>query len=105
MNKLLLFPLLLFSFLTPGRADAQVTRERPLMTKNLPNVPSKEGLIETVVLSPGEVVPAHRHNANVFAYVLEGGSFLNFRGVNPRPFTPAKSFTNCPPMYTSGVAT
>jgi quercetin dioxygenase-like cupin family protein len=42
------------------------------MTRVLPDVPGREGLIETVVLAPGEVLPAHRHNADVFAYVLEG---------------------------------
>lgn len=42
------------------------------MTKVLPDMSGEEGLIETVVLSPGEVVPAHRHNADVFVYVLEG---------------------------------
>ena len=47
-------------------------KETSLMTKTLPDVPGKEGLIETVLLSPGEVVPAHQHNADVFAYVLDG---------------------------------
>jgi quercetin dioxygenase-like cupin family protein len=42
-------------------ADAEVAKQTPLMTKDLPDVPGKEGLIERVVLSPGEVVPPHRH--------------------------------------------
>ena len=73
MNKMMLvFLLLPFPLLTSSSVHAQVANETPLMTKDLPDVPGKEGLIETVVLGPGEVVPSHRHNADVFAYVLEG---------------------------------
>ena len=39
------------------------------MRAELPDLPGEEGLVETVMFSPGEVVPAHRHNADVFAYV------------------------------------
>jgi len=73
MNKMMLvFLLLPFPLLASSSVHAQVANETPLMTKDLPDVPGKEGLIETVVLAPGEVVPSHRHNADVFAYVLEG---------------------------------
>ena len=67
-----LFPPLLPLFFPSGSVDAQIAKEKPLMTKVLPDISGEEGLIETVVLFPGEVVPAHRHNADVFAYVLEG---------------------------------
>src|SRR5215470_14285371 len=77
MNKILSCPWLLFRLLglvllASCSADAQVAKETPLLTRALPDVPGREVLIETVVLTPGEVVPAHRHNADVFAYVLEG---------------------------------
>jgi CobW/HypB/UreG, nucleotide-binding domain len=68
---LLLCPLLLFPLLASG-ADTHVAKETTLITRELPDVPGKEGLIETVVLTPDEVVPAHRHDADVFAYVLQG---------------------------------
>jgi quercetin dioxygenase-like cupin family protein len=85
MNKtlvflLLQFPCLLFPLLAYSSTDAQVAKEMPLMTKGLPDVTGKEGLIETVVLSPGEVVPEHRHNADVFAYVLEGSIITRLKG-------------------------
>jgi len=51
-----------------------------LLTKTLPDVPGKECLIETVLLSPGEVVPAHQHNADVFAYVLDGSIINQLKG-------------------------
>ena len=50
------------------------------MTKVLPDISGEEGLIETVILSPGEIVPAHRHNADVFAYVLEGSIVTQLEG-------------------------
>jgi quercetin dioxygenase-like cupin family protein len=88
MNKilvalLLLFPLLRFPCRSSGSAGAQVAKERPLMTKDLPDIPGKEGLIETVLLSPGEVVPAHRHGADVFAYVLKGSVITQVKGSKP----------------------
>jgi hypothetical protein len=57
MNKLVLFLLLAFSsVLAFGSVLAlpvgKVTR---LMTKNLPDVPGKEGMVETVDFAPGEV--------------------------------------------------
>ena len=72
--------ILLFLLLAGSTANSQVAKETPLMTKNLPDVPGKEVLIETVVLSPGEAVPAHRHNADVFAYVLEGSIITQLKG-------------------------
>ncbi len=85
MNKILafpwlLFPLLVFALLAFRSADAQVAKETPLMTRALADVPGREGLVERVVLAPGEVVPAHRHNADVFAYVLEGSIITRVEG-------------------------
>jgi len=68
----LLCPVLVVALLMPRSADGQVAKETPLIIRVLPDVPGREVLIETVVLAPGEVIPAHRHNADVFAYVLKG---------------------------------
>ena len=110
MNKRLLFPLLVFPLLVcvllmfpwvifPSRAsrvDAQIAKETPLMSTNLPDVPGKEGLIETVVLAPGEVVPAHRHNADVFAYVLEGSVITQLKGGKPHTVRAGEVFYESP---------
>jgi quercetin dioxygenase-like cupin family protein len=84
MKKMLVFAFSLLPPLLPffpsGSADAQIAKEKPLMTKVLPDISGQEGLIETVVLSPGEVVPSHRHNADVFAYVLEGSIVTQLEG-------------------------
>ena len=66
------------------------------MTKVLPDISGKEGLIETVVLSPGEVVPAHRHNADVFAYVLEGSIVTQLEGHKPQTVHAGEVFYESP---------
>ena len=85
MNKILEFPwplcpLLVVILLAPRSADAQVAKETPLMTRALTDVPGREVLVETVILAPGEVAAAHRHNADVFAYVLEGSITTQVEG-------------------------
>src|SRR5262249_21757967 len=75
MNKILalpwpLFPLLVVILLAPRSADAQVAKETPLMTRALTGVPGREVFVETVILAPGEVAAAHRHNADVFVCVM-----------------------------------
>ena len=54
---------------TLGPKEAKVT---PLFSKDLPDVPGKEGLMITVEYPPGASEPIHRHNADAFVYVLEG---------------------------------
>src|SRR5436309_1635971 len=106
--KILLFLLLAFSstnVLTDGGANSHFAKQTPLITKDLPDVPGKEGLIETVVLSPGEVVPAHRHNADVFAYVLKGSVVTQSKGGKSQKVHAGEVFTNRARMYTSRVAT
>jgi len=101
MNKIwafpwLLFPLLVFALLASLPADAQVARETPLMTRALSDVPGREVLIETVVLAPGEVVPAHRHNADVFAYVLEGSIITRVEGGESQAVHAGEVFSESP---------
>ena len=76
----LLCPLLVFALFTSRNAEAQVAKETPLMTRALTDVPGREVLVETVILAPGEVAAAHRHNAEVFAYVLEGSIITQVEG-------------------------
>ena len=66
------------------------------MTKRLPDISGEEGLIETVVLSPGEVVPAHRHNAGVFAYVLEGSIVTQLEGHKSQTVHTGEAFYESP---------
>ena len=97
--KILSFLLLVLgttNVFTGSSANSQVARETPLMTKDLPVVPGKEGLIERVVLSPGEIVPPHRHNADVFAYVLEGTVITQVKDGNPQTVHAGEVFYESP---------
>ena len=48
---------------------AKVTQ---LLSKDLTNLPGKEGVMITVEYPPGHSDQVHRHNAYAFVYVLEG---------------------------------
>ena len=73
--------------------DAQVT---PLMSKDLPEFPGKEGLMITVVYPPGSSDPIHRHNAHAFVYVLEGTVVMQVKGGKEITLTPGQSFYEGP---------
>jgi quercetin dioxygenase-like cupin family protein len=55
-----------------------------LMTKDLPDVPGKEGMVEIVDFAPGEASQVHRHNADLFVYVLEGSIVTKLKGGSPQ---------------------
>jgi len=98
MNRILMFTLLLLPFSTSANADTQVAKakETPLMSKSLPDVPGKEAVVVKVDLSPGEVVPAHRHDADVFAYVLEGSMITQLAGGKPQTVHAGETFYESP---------
>ena|SRR6476660_1108716 len=73
--------------------DAKVTQ---LMSKDLPNLPGKEGLMITVEYPPGSSDPIHRHNANAFVYVLEGTIVMQVRGGKEVTLTPGQTFYEGP---------
>jgi quercetin dioxygenase-like cupin family protein len=67
-----------------GVADAGTGKARTLMTKDLPDFPGKEGMVEMVDFAPGEVSQPHRHNADLFVYVLEGSVVTQVKGDSPK---------------------
>ncbi|MDL2397850.1 cupin domain-containing protein [Rhizobium mayense] len=68
----------LFGTLSVAADDtAHVT---PLMQKDLPNYPGKEGLMISVEYGPGGSSPIHKHEANAFVYVLEGAVVMQVKG-------------------------
>ena len=77
-------------------ANVQAGKPRSLMTKDLPDVPGKEGMIETVDFAPGEVSQSHRHNADVFVYVLEGSIITQLKGGKPRTVNTGDVFYESP---------
>jgi quercetin dioxygenase-like cupin family protein len=89
-------------WLMSGAEAAQVQPEAPganvtqLMSKNLPDVPGKEGLMITVQYPPGGSDRIHRHNADVFVYVLEGSIVVQLRGGEETTLTPGQTFYEGP---------
>jgi quercetin dioxygenase-like cupin family protein len=75
---------------------AQEAKVTELMSKDLTNLPGKEGLMVTVVYPPGSTDPIHRHNANGFIYVLEGSIVMQVRGGKEVTLTPGQTFYEGP---------
>ena len=50
----------------------------------------------TVEFPPGGSDPAHRHDAYVFVYVLEGSVVMGVKGGNPVTLTPGQTFYEAP---------
>ena len=85
MNKMVLFILLALSSAPALSSDnSQIGKVTRLMTKDLPDLPGKEGMVETVDFAPGEVSQPHRHNADLFVYVLEGSVITQVKGGSPQ---------------------
>ena len=82
MHRFLLSSALLLSFVAPVAAQepAKVTT---LFSRDLSDVPGKEGLMLIVEYPPGAADPVHRHNANAFVYVLEGSIIMQVKGSEP----------------------
>jgi quercetin dioxygenase-like cupin family protein len=78
---------------TLGPQNANVM---PLMSKDLPDFPGKEGLMITVEYPPGASDPIHRHNADAFVYVLEGSIVMQVRGGKEVTLTPGQTFYEGP---------
>jgi quercetin dioxygenase-like cupin family protein len=62
----------------------------------LPDLPGKEALMLTVEYPPGGSSKAHRHNADVFVYVLEGSIIMQVDGEQPVTLTPGQVFHEKP---------
>src|SRR3954451_5922565 len=84
------------AFLIAGTLFAQDAQVTPLMSKDLPDFPGKEGLMITVVYPPGSSDPVHRHNAHAFVYVLEGSIVMQVKGGKDVTLMPGQSFYEGP---------
>src|SRR5216684_1643907 len=73
--------------------EAKVT---DLFSKDLTNLPGKEGLMITVEYPPGSADPIHRHNAHAFVYVLEGSIVMQVKGGKEVTLTPGQTFYEGP---------
>ena len=87
---------LLLVCLIAGTLMAQEAKVTELFSKDLADLPGKEGLMITVEYPPGSKDPIHRHNAHGFIYVLEGSIVMQVRGGKEVTLTPGQTFYEGP---------
>ena len=75
---------------------ARAQNVTPLITKDIPEFSGKEVEMITVEYAPGAVDPIHRHNAQVFVYVLEGNVIMQVRGGAQQELGPGQTFYEGP---------
>jgi quercetin dioxygenase-like cupin family protein len=88
--------ILALAILMSGTLVAQEAKVTQLMSKDLTNLPGKEGLMITVEYPPGSSDPIHRHDAHGFIYVLEGSIVMQVRGGKEMTLTPGQTFYEGP---------
>src|SRR5262245_16276353 len=98
--KLILMVVCLMSIaVEPKEAPKETSKEAsvtPLFSKDLTDLPGKEGLMITVEYPPGSTDPIHRHNAHGFIYVLEGSIVMQVKGGKEVTLTPGQTFYEGP---------
>ena len=82
--------------LMSGTLLAQEAKVTPLLSKDLANLPGKEGLMISVEYPPGSSDPIHRHYAHAFVYVLEGSIVMQVRGGKETTLKPGQTFYEGP---------
>lgn len=69
---------------------------QPLLTEPLSSVPGKEVTVLTVEYLPGGASLPHRHDADVFVYVLEGAVTMQVDGKEPITVRKGQTFRESP---------
>ena len=87
---------LIFLCLMAGTLMAQEAKVTPVLSKDLPDLPGKEGRIVIVDYPPGGSSGVHRHNADVFVYVMEGSVVMQVKGGKQMTLTAGQSFYEAP---------
>ena len=83
-------------WLSPAWLVGQKAKVTPLLSKDLMDLPSKEGLMIVVDYPPGASDPVHRHYAHGFIYVLEGSIVMQNKGGQEVTLTPGQTFYEGP---------
>lgn len=100
LTKLALILVCLMSFtMEPKGMPSEEPKEAkvtPLFSKDLADLPGKEGLMITVEYPPGGADAIHRHNPHAFVYVLEGSVVMQVRGGKEVTLTPGQTFYEGP---------
>ena len=77
-------------------AFAQEATVTPLFAAEMGDLQNQEGLMLTVDYPPGVESAAHRHNAHVFVYVLEGSVFMQVEGGERQRLSAGETFYETP---------
>jgi quercetin dioxygenase-like cupin family protein len=76
--------------------QAQSANVATLLAKDIPEFAGKEVIMLTVAYPPGHASSAHRHNAHVFVYVLEGSVVMQVEGEEAKTLGPGETFYEKP---------
>jgi hypothetical protein len=104
MHRFLLAGALLLSFAASVAAQ-EPPKVTPLLSRDLTDIPGKEGTMLIVEYAPGGADPVHRHNAHSFVYVLEGSVVMQIEGGSRSPFTLVRPSMKVRTTFTLSVAT
>lgn len=98
MNKLAIGAALAMTLFgaTSQAADPKPAIVKPLMIEPLSGIPGKEVTLLTVEYLPGGASAAHRHDADVFVYVLEGAVVMKVDGKEPVTVRKGETFRENP---------
>ncbi len=77
-------------------AAQETTKVTSLMSRDLSDIPGKEGDMLIVEYAPGAQDPVHRHNAHAFVYVLEGSVVMQVKGGEQVTLQPGQTFYEGP---------
>ena len=66
------------------------------MRRDVIGMPGKEVVLSLIELPPGASSPPHRHNAQVFVYVLEGRVNMQVKGGKRMELGPGETFYENP---------
>jgi len=80
--------------MTSSAASADPTA--PLLTRDLVGIAGKEAVVLTVEMAPGQASKPHRHDANVFVYVLQGTLAMQVKGGAPVTLHPGDTYYESP---------
>lgn len=77
-------------------ASAHDVNVTPLFKTDLKDLQDREGAMSVIELAPGASSDAHRHNAHVFVYVLEGSIVMQVEGGEPTVLEAGQTFYENP---------
>lgn len=99
MNKLAIgvaMGMILLSSGSQGADSKNAAVVQQLMTEPLTGIPGKEVTVLTVEYLPGGASLPHRHDADVFVYVLEGAVVMQVDGKEPVTVRKGETFRERP---------